>query len=82
MTYDTIHFQLTQRRKYMKTTSSKILQALKKGMRVTRLTSIERGWCENLTAVISVLRSQGYNILTKTASTPEGNRYTFYRLAA
>ena len=66
----------------MKTTSSKVLQALKNGMRVTRRTAIEKGWCENLTAVISVLRSQGYNILTKTASTPEGNRYTYYRLAA
>jgi hypothetical protein len=64
------------------TTTDRILQALKKGMRVTRRTAIEQGWCENVTAAISVLRNKGYNILTKTASTPEGNPYTFYRLAA
>jgi|TARA_R100001039_G_C1853058_1_gene114206 repressor of nif and glnA expression len=75
-------FYSTIKEKIYMTTTDRILQALKKGMRVTRRTAIEQGWCENVTAVISVLRKKGYNILTKSALTPEGNRYTFYRLAA
>jgi len=61
---------------------NKILRALKKGMRVTRKTSIERGWCENLTAAISRLRKKGYIIQAVLALTPEGNKYTRYRLVA
>jgi len=59
---------------------SKVLAALRKGMRVTRKTAIERGWCENLTATISKLRSQGYLIDTVKAKLPEGGSYTRYRL--
>tara|TARA_Y100000401_G_scaffold5878_1_gene4033 strand:- start:2899 stop:3066 length:168 start_codon:yes stop_codon:yes gene_type:complete len=49
-------------------------------MRVTRKTAIQRGWCENLTATISDLRSKGYPIDTVTAKLPEGGSYTRYRL--
>jgi hypothetical protein len=35
------------------TNEARVLSALRRGMRVTRKTAIERGWCENLTATIS-----------------------------
>jgi hypothetical protein len=59
---------------------SKVLAALRKGMRVTRKTAIERGWCENLTATISKLRQKGFLIETIKAQLPEGGSYTRYRL--
>ena len=64
----------------MSNCETKVLAALKKGMRVTRKTAIQRGWCENLTATISDLRSKGYPIDTVTAKLPEGGSYTRYRL--
>ena len=64
------------------TNEGKLLSALRKKMRVTRKTAIQRGWSENLTADISRLRSRGYNIATVTAKTPEGETYTRYRLMA
>ena len=57
-----------------------ILNALKKRMRVTRKTAIERGWCENLTATISRLRRMGYNIVAVKAVDAYGESYTRYRL--
>ena len=67
----------------MKTSvDNRVLRALKKGMRVTRKTAIERGWCENLTASISRLRQAGYVIEAVKAMTPDGDRYTRYRLVA
>ena len=57
-----------------------ILNALKKRMRVTRKTAIERGWCENLTATISRLRRMGYNIVAIKAMDAHGESYTRYRL--
>jgi hypothetical protein len=69
--------------KYMKhSVDNKVLRALKKGMRVTRKTAIERGWCENLTAAISRLRQAGYVIEAVKAMTPDGDKYTRYRLVA
>ena len=64
----------------MSNCETKVLAALKKGMRVTRKTAIQGGWCENLTATISDLRSKGYSIDTVTAKLPEGGSYTRYRL--
>jgi hypothetical protein len=64
----------------MSNCEKKVLAALRKGMRVTRKTAIQRGWCENLTATISDLRSKGYSIETLTAKLPEGGNYTRYRL--
>ena len=58
---------------------SRVLKALKRGMRVTRKTAIERGWCENLTATISRLRKKGYVITAIKAMSPEGS-YTRYKL--
>jgi hypothetical protein len=57
-----------------------VLKALKKRMRVTRKTAIERGWCENLTATISRLRRMGYNIMAVKATDINGEDYTRYRL--
>ncbi len=62
------------------TNEGKLLSALRKKMRVTRKTAIQRGWSENLTADISRLRNRGYGIDTVTAKTPEGETYTRYRL--
>lgn len=62
------------------TNEGKLLGALRKKMRVTRKTAIQRGWSENLTADISRLRSRGYDIETVTAKTPSGEEYTRYRL--
>ena len=59
---------------------NKVLSALKRGMRVTRKTSIERGWCENLTATISRLRKRGYEIIAVRAKSPDGSMYTRYKL--
>ena len=64
------------------TNEAKLLSALRKKMRVTRKTAIQRGWSENLTADISRLRSRGYDIATVTAKTPKGETYTRYRLMA
>ena len=49
------------------TNEGKLLSALRKKMRVTRKTAIQRGWSENLTADISRLRSRGFEIDTVTA---------------
>ena len=62
------------------TAQSKVLSALKKGMRVTRKTSIERGWSENITATISSLRKRGYTILSILVNLPDGSRFTRYKL--
>ena len=59
---------------------SRVLKALKRGMRVTRKTAIERGWCENLTATISRLRKRGYEIIAIRAKSPDGSKYTRYKL--
>ena len=65
----------------MKATSqSRVLRALKKGNRVTRKTSIERGWAENLTETISDLREKGHEIIPVHVPMPEGNDYTRYKL--
>ncbi len=64
------------------TNEGKLLGALRKRMRVTRKTAIQRGWSENLTADISRLRNRGFDIDTVTAKTPEGDSYTRYRLMA
>ena len=64
------------------TNEGKLLSALRKKMRVTRKTAIQRGWSENLTADISRLRSRRFDIDTVTAKTPEGETYTRYRLMA
>jgi hypothetical protein len=64
------------------TNEGKLLGALRKRMRVTRKTAIQRGWSENLTADISRLRNRGFNIDTVTNKTPEGESYTRYRLMA
>ena len=61
---------------------SKVLRALRKRNRVTRKTSIERGWAENLPATISRLRAMGHDIVPVKARTPEGDTYTRYRLVA
>lgn len=63
----------------MKTNESLVLSALRRGMRVTRKTSLERGWCENLTATISRLRKKGYTIVAVRAMSPAG-AYTRYKL--
>ena len=47
---------------------------------VTRKTSIERGWAENLTAAISALRKKGYEILSVRVPMPDGGAYTRYKL--
>ena len=62
------------------TAQSRILRAFKKGNRVTRKTSIERGWAENLPAAISALRKKGYEILTIRVPMPDGGTYTRYKL--
>jgi hypothetical protein len=54
------------------TNEARVLSALRRGMRVTRKTAIERGWCENLTATISRLRKKGYVITAIKAVSPEG----------
>jgi len=64
------------------TNEGKLLGALRKRMRVTRKTAIQRGWSENLTADISRLRNRGFDIDTVTAKTPEVDSYTRYRLIA
>ena len=61
------------------TNESLVLSALRRGMRVTRKTAIERGWCENLTATISRLRKKGYVITAIKAMSPESS-YTRYKL--
>ena len=61
------------------TSEARVLSALRRGMRVTRKTAIERGWCENLTATISRLRKKGYVIAAIKAESPEGS-YTRYKL--
>jgi len=63
------------------TNESLVLSALRRGMRVTRKTAIERGWCENLTATISRLRKRGYQIIAIKANSPDGP-YTRYKLLA
>ena len=63
----------------MRTNEDRLLTALRKRMRVTRKTAIERGWCENLTATISRLRKKGYVITAIKAESPEGS-YTRYKL--
>lgn len=65
----------------MKTNESLVLTALRRGMRVTRKTSLERNWCENLTATISRLRKKGYTIVAVRAMSPAG-AYTRYKLLA
>ncbi len=62
------------------TTQSRVLRALKKGNRVTRKTSIERGWAENLTATISDLRDKGHDIIPIHVPTLDGPDYTRYKL--
>jgi hypothetical protein len=63
----------------MKSTEAILLTALRRGMRVTRKTSLDRGWCENLTATISRLRKKGYTIVAVRAMSPAG-AYTRYKL--
>ena len=63
----------------MKSTESVLLTALRRGMRVTRKTSLDRGWCENLTATISRLHKKGYTIVAVRAMSPAG-AYTRYKL--
>jgi hypothetical protein len=63
----------------MKNAESLLLTALRRGMRVTRKTSLDRGWCENLTATISRLRKKGYTIVALRAMSPTG-AYTRYKL--
>ena len=63
----------------MKNAESLLLTALRRGMRVTRKTSLDRGWCENLTATISRLRKKGYTIVAVRAMSPAG-AYTRYKL--
>jgi len=63
------------------TNESLVLSTLRRGMRVTRKTAIERGWCENLTATISRLRKRGYKIIAIKANSPDGP-YTRYKLLA
>lgn len=65
----------------MKTNETLVLTALRRGMRVTRKTSLERGWCENLTATISRLRKKGHVIIAVRAMSPVG-AYTRYKLLA
>lgn len=65
-----------------KSSETKVLNALRRKMRVTRKTAIENGWCENLTATISDLRKKGFVIEAVKATTPEGVPYTRYRLVA
>ena len=62
------------------TTQSRVLRALKKGNRVTRKTSIERGWAENLTATISDLRDKGHDIIPVHVPELDGPDYTRYKL--
>jgi|TARA_R110000744_G_scaffold1959_3_gene7630 hypothetical protein len=62
------------------TTQSRVLRALKKGNRVTRKTSIEHGWAENLTATISDLREKGHDIIPVHVSMLDGPDYTRYKL--
>jgi hypothetical protein len=62
------------------TTQSRVLRALKKGNRVTRKTSIERGWAENLTATISDLRDKGHDIIPVHVPVLDGPDYTRYKL--
>ena len=61
------------------TSEARVLSALRRGMRVTRKTAIERSWCENLTATISRLRKKGYVITAIKVMSPEGS-YTRYKL--
>lgn len=67
---------------YQATAKSKVLRALKKRNRVTRKTAIENGWCENITATVSRLRDDGYDIQAiKVTPTEEGVKpYTRYKL--
>ena len=62
------------------TSQDRLLSALRKGMRVTRRTAIEHGWCENLTATISSLRDKGYQIEPFIGIDDNGNAYTRYKL--
>ena len=82
LTCSIIHKSNTMENNMTKSVDNKILRALKKGMRVTRKTAIERGRCENLTAAISRLRQKGYVIEAVKAMTPDGDAYTRYRLVA
>jgi hypothetical protein len=61
------------------TSEARVLSALRRGMRVTRKTAIERGWCENLTATISRLRKKGYVI---TAIKADVSRRVLYAVQA
>ena len=63
----------------MKNAESLLLTALRRRMRVTRKTSLDRGWCENLTATISRLRKKGFTIVALRAMSPTG-AYTRYKL--
>ena len=62
------------------TAQSRVLRALKKRNRVTRKTSIERGWAENLTATISDLREKGHDIIPVHVPILDGPDYTRYKL--
>jgi hypothetical protein len=62
------------------TAQSRVLRALKKRNRVTRKTSIERGWAENLTETISDLREKGHDIIPVHVPMLDGPDYTRYKL--
>tara|TARA_R110000824_G_scaffold256116_1_gene445061 strand:+ start:1473 stop:1676 length:204 start_codon:yes stop_codon:yes gene_type:complete len=62
------------------TAQSRVLRALKKRNRVTRKTSIERGWAENLTATVSDLREKGHDIIPVHVPMLDGPDYTRYKL--
>lgn len=57
-----------------------ILVALKNGDRITPLSALEKFGCLRLSARIWDLRHEGYPIITKHVTTPQGKSIAEYRL--
>jgi hypothetical protein len=72
----------TMTKRKLLTSEQRLMSALRKGMRVTRRTAIDNGWCENLTATISNLRQKGHTIEPFVGVDDNGKNYTRYKLVA
>lgn len=62
------------------TKTSRLIKHLKSGKKVTRITAMHEFDLQNLTAAISKLIQEGYNIKKRTKQDTRGTPYTEYYL--
>ena len=63
------------------TKREKLLQHLKRGRKITRLTAMHEFDLQNLTAQVSKLITDGYNVKKRKRHDTRGTSYTEYYLA-